>query len=426
MRSSFAAALVSMAALSCGGGSAAQGKVEGGAPDAGGEKTVEWIEAGEAGKAGDATSQGDAPNDASSDADAMACQVCIPGVGTCAPTLPCTAASPCTRKAGGTTTMLTTILTLPVCATSNTARPMFNDGPPLTWTDPVNGDPRAACVYRPPGISAASTRPLVVFLHGGGGSADLVYDLTSLRSKAVTFDLSGDSARPGFVLVANQGRNLPDPNGAGPGARCDVYFRNVADPAANPDVRALDHEIDAQVALGGVDPTRIYVTGWSNGAFFGAEYTFFRHTHPTPGGNRIAAAAVYAGGDPFQAISATEPQCALLDIPKPAPPLYDIHRSCDSFVPCDLAQFTQFGRSPGYDVETWIARLQGPLGGMTTTKDVIISTTAALATACVPAAMCAQGPGGLNHSHWPDGVADGSGVDWEPDMLKFLGSYVSQ
>jgi predicted esterase len=301
---------------------------------------------------------------------------------------------------------------------------MFDDGPPMTWTDSVNGEARAACVFRPAGASSTSARPLVAFLHGGGSSADAVYNGTSLRSKAVSFNLSGDPARPGFVLVVDQGRNLPDPNGNGPGARRDFYFRDVATAADNPDVRALDHLIDAEVAIGGVDPTRIYVMGWSNGAFFAEQYAFYRHVQPTAGGNRIAAAAVYAGGDPFQAPRVSQPECALRDVP-PVPPFYEIHRSCDGMVACDAAHNSQFGLPPGYDVETWMQRVLGPLGG-TNVTDVIIDAMAATAMSCDDTASCTKTAGDANHIHWPDGVADGSGVDWEPKMLGFLMANVNR
>jgi len=38
----------------------------------------------------------------------------------------------------------------------------------------------------------------------------------------------------------------------------------------------------------GVDPARIYVSSWSNGARFAALYAFARHDEGTPGGHRVA------------------------------------------------------------------------------------------------------------------------------------------
>src|SRR5262249_45565813 len=150
------------------------------------------------------------------------------------------------------------------------------------------------------------------------GSADNVYDLTSLRAKA-------SRSRPfqnGFLLAAIQGRNLHYPNGNPDGAHHDVYYRSLASPSANPDFRNLHRFIDATVAAGGVDRQRIYVMGWSNGAFFGQEYAIARHDQPTPGGNRIAAAVAYAGADPFQSPRAeVVPACDLHGVPRSSLPI---------------------------------------------------------------------------------------------------------
>jgi len=293
---------------------------------------------------------------------------------------------------------------IPTCRTRpDGGRPMFDDGPPLQWSD--NGQLRAACVYKP----AGGNRSLVVFLHGSAGSADNVYDVTSLRSKA---------ADAGFVLVSEQGRVLPNPNGnLGTEERHDIYFRS---PASNPDYRNLDRLIDSLVADGGIDPRRIFLVGWSNGAFFSQQYGIARHATPTQGGNRVAAVVAYAGGDPFQNISATQsPTCAHASVPQTSLPIMIVHRTCDSAVGCDADQQNKFSNPPGYDRTAWVARLRGPLADANVTE-LLVDADGIQRTACTPMLLCGQLGGFINHVRWPDGVADMGGRDWEPQMLSFL------
>jgi dienelactone hydrolase len=225
-------------------------------------------------------------------------ETCDGTTGLCESSRLCSEANPCMNALVGLERRtVTEPLTLPTCRTTRAGRPIFDDGPPRTWT--TDGITRAACVYTPPSATTATPRPLVVYLHGSGGNAAAIYDSASLRSKAETFDLAGDGIA-GFVLAAHQGRNQENENGNPPASRHDVYFRGFEGSVANADARSLDTMIDDLVATGTVDPTRIYVTGWSNGAFFGQEYALFRRRTPTPGGHRIAAVVAFDGGDPFQ------------------------------------------------------------------------------------------------------------------------------
>jgi hypothetical protein len=137
--------------------------------------------------------------------DAPICTTCDPNVGLCAPAPICSPLAPCTIGSNE--------ITLPDCMTTASGRPVYDDAPALMWNDAVTGEQRAACVFHPTGASPASLRPLVMFFHNPDGSADTVYNATSLRTKATSFVLSGDPTRPGFVLVADQGRNLHAVNG---------------------------------------------------------------------------------------------------------------------------------------------------------------------------------------------------------------------
>jgi len=339
-------------------------------------------------------------------------EICDGMTGLCESSALCSEANPCMNALVGLERRtLTEPLTVPVCRTSRMGRPAFDDGPPRTWM--TDGVVRAACVYSPPTATVATPRPLLVYLHGSGGNAAAIYDSTSLRSKAETFDLAGDGIG-GFVLAAHQGRNQENENGNPPASRHDVYFRRFEGAVDNADARSLDTMIDELVATGTVDPRRIYLTGWSNGAFFGQEYALFRRRTPTPGGHHIAAVVAFDGGDPFQSPRRDLVGCELDALPAGPLPVMLIHRAC-SIVGCDAAQSMALGLQPGFDVTAWAARLEGELGA--TVVDRIIERDGTIGDCD---ASCAMMTALLQHIYWPDGVADRSGVDHEPEMLSFL------
>jgi poly(3-hydroxybutyrate) depolymerase len=155
------------------------------------------------------------------------------------------------------------------------------------WTDSVDGQQRAACVFTPTGASAASPRPLLIWLGGTGQGAGDVYHTTSLRTKAPSYDLTGDSSRPGFFLIADQPRNIylasPPHQENEWGSERDWFYRDLSTATRSADLRAVDRLIDDFVATGAVDPKRIYMTGYSNGAFTGMLYTIARYSTPDAG-----------------------------------------------------------------------------------------------------------------------------------------------
>jgi S-formylglutathione hydrolase FrmB len=111
-------------------------------------------------------------SDSGASIDAGTCDRCDGRTGLCAATPTCSAAN----------------LTAPDCKTHNAARPSFDDGPPRKWT--AAGVERAACLFAP---VVSKPLPLVIYLHGATGSADAIYDATSLRQKAPSYDLTGES-----------------------------------------------------------------------------------------------------------------------------------------------------------------------------------------------------------------------------------------
>jgi len=112
------------------------------------------------------------------------------------------------------------------------------------------GRKRTFLVHKPLLTGPAPRRPLVVVLHGGGGTGRAVAQLTGFSALA-------DSA--GFVVVYpyavnghwNDGRNVPQ-------------FRSQRENVN--DVGFIAALIDSLVEKLNVDPKRVYATGMSNGA----------------------------------------------------------------------------------------------------------------------------------------------------------------
>jgi poly(3-hydroxybutyrate) depolymerase len=346
---------------------------------------------------------------------------CDPSTGLAAALSACSATDPCAGPGGPP---ITTPIDVPLCRTSDSSRLVFDDGPPEQWLG-SRGEVRYSCVFRPSGASRQSPRPLVIFFHGAFGAASAVYDNTSLRARAPTYLLSGDPARPGFFLVSVQGRNLHWPaSDSRDGRHHDIYYRDLKSPSTNPDLENADHIIDSFVASGAVDATRVYVMGWSNGGFFAQLYGIGRHEVPTPGRHHVAAVAVYSAADPFNNIQIGEsPPCRLNPYPHSRVPILLIGRACD-LVPCDEAQFEGLAAqgvtlAPGFVVQTWVSELATLVGDSLVTSLTVTGDGKMIST-CTAAAFCQSSLAILNHLHWPDGISDGSGMDYEPMMLDFL------
>jgi poly(3-hydroxybutyrate) depolymerase len=367
----------------------------------------------------DATDEitGDAPLDADLDVvhGPLACApACNPQTGTCGPLQTCTTTNPCSVTDGD----ITDSITMPSCRTTAAGRTAFDDGAPLTWTGAA-GNPRAACIHIPSTATASAKVPLVIFLHGSHGSADDLYNYTSLRNKAQSFVL--ETGRTGFAVASMQGRNLHWLGSNPAGSHHDNLFRDLGAPSTNPDVADLDHLIDTLVAGGTINPARVYVMGWSNGAFFAQLYAIARYTVATPGGNHVAAVVAFAGADPFADATGNDTSCRLATYPRSTVPVLLIHRACDALVPCSESQAIKHGVVSGYAIEPWIAQLEASAGvDDPNVIDMIFDGQGGLVANCTAAALCTQAIGTLNHLRWPDGVADGSGLDREPALLTFL------
>ncbi|MDE1152431.1 MAG: PHB depolymerase family esterase [Micavibrio sp.] len=120
----------------------------------------------------------------------------------------------------------------------------------------VGDDSRAYYVHVPDSLKGKKNLPVVMVLHGGGGSAENARKMTGMDETA---------DRNGFIAV------YPEGSGGGflasklhtwnAGLCCGASSRKKID-----DVTYLSQVIDALIAGYGADPARIYATGHSNGA----------------------------------------------------------------------------------------------------------------------------------------------------------------
>jgi len=343
---------------------------------------------------------------------------CLEGVGLAEPSPVCSVEAPCDRLLGTYALLdppveqITRPSTQPTCSTSarglSFGRPMYADDEPGEWMDP-DGVARYWCEARPAASGASPPYPLVIWVPGSGGYAGSVYDETSLRGKI------DEPAGYPFVLISIQPRNLHWPiDDPQEGTKSETYHRDLGPASTNPDIAFMDHLIDSRLAEGDIDPARIYLMGWSNGARFAALYGLSRHEVATPGGNHVAAVANFSGGDPFATPWYEETGCAYRPYPTSSLPFLLISRTCD-VVACNEA--TDLGVVPGNVASLWVAALQDEIGAEVSWLRIDASGVAR--NICAPAALCDRTQAFLNHISWPDGVRDG-GQDHEPTMLRFL------
>ena len=303
--------------------------------------------------------------------------------------------------------------------TVTTCFPGITVGP---WLDGT-GTPRFACLYEPRSASASQPLPLVVYLHPSLFTADTIPFATNLLELLETADVSGDPARPGFILLAPQGRATthfyPAPDDQGTG--WDNWYRQL-DPSGGPrvvagrvypqnvDAATIDHFVAQELATGRVDANRIYVTGWSNGSAMGFLYALARP--------QVAALAVYSAPNPYRAFDDPCPQTPVWGAPRSAAemrvfnrrlPTYHVHNDCDIAGICPNGE---------------LLRTQLEALGIGVT-DVIIDAAQLPVAACFDA--CGTNPdadmssadnplgfttGTANHGRWP--------LLWTEAMLAFF------
>ena len=184
----------------------------------------------------------------------------------------------------------------------------------LRW----GGLDRTFSVRVPQRADTARAMPVIILLHGRGGSGQRFLERTRLARVA-------DSA--GFLLVAPDGTG--DPRGWDTGfARGDGVD----------DVGFINTLIDALAARHDIDQTRVYVVGYSNGGVLA-------HRVAADLSHRIAAAAVYAGAIGARTLRGN---VSTIDPPRAPVPIMIIHGDADDVVPYDTTRGP--GRMGGYPV----------------------------------------------------------------------------
>ena len=289
---------------------------------------------------------------------------------------------------------------------------------PWNYSD---GNPRYACIYEPDSASATNRLPLLVFIHPSLVPAGSVR-ATNLLHYLDSANLSGNPPKPGFILLAPQGRKTthyyPFPDNRGYG--WDNWYRQF-NPTGdvsiggvtykeNVDAATIDEFIAQAIATGKVDTDRIYVTGWSNGAAMAYVYALNRP--------KIAAIAVYSAANPFGMLADPCPQKPVTTKPtdnsqirifNSGLPVMHLYNNCDVAGLC---------RSAGQ-----LASQLRPLG--VEVQDTIINSFMNRTDSCLDS--CGTDPNGdasmlsnplgatlglVNHARWPFG--------WTSEMLDFL------
>jgi dienelactone hydrolase len=192
-------------------------------------------------------------------------------------------------------------------------RPPCRGAQVLEWKD-AEGSPRYACVVAPPGVETRAPLPLVVFFHGPDDDPSAVHKTTALPRSAASFDMTGDPAHRGFIVLAPQGRHL---HGGKRGSVFDAAYTG----ADNVDVAMVDHFVGELDKRGLVDHRRVYALGASYGGHMAATYAMMR-------ADKVAAFGAYAADAPSAAWS-----CG-----GPPPPGIVVYRACDGFISCEAVE----------------------------------------------------------------------------------------
>ncbi len=250
-------------------------------------------------------------------------------------------------------------------------RPPCRGAQVVEWRD-SNGSPRYACIFTPPGVETRAPLPLLIFFHGPADSPTAIDKKTGLRKQAASFNLTGDPAHTGFIILAPQGRAIKL-------GRHGSIFDTEYTGADNVDVTAVDHFVAQLENKGLVDKRRIYTIGASYGGHMAATYAMMR-------ADRIAAFATYAADAPS----------ADWSCPGPPPPAMLTYRACDGFISCEA-------------VERWIRARDAEHAE---TGSLRLDEAGREEPNCTPRNKCTPKKAEINHQRWPK--------NREADILRFF------
>jgi predicted esterase len=282
-----------------------------------------------------------------------------------------------------------------------------------------NGTPRQACFWDNAAATTQQPLPLLIYLQASFAPLDTQIGKTGLVAARLVADLSGDAAKRGFLLLAPLPRytrhHYPLPNGFSLGF--DVWYRQFGTSArsvdgisypVNVDFATLDHYIAQVVASQRVDPKRIYLLGYSNGASTAIEYAQNRAS--------IAAAAVYSAPDPYaflddpcpqQPVATAPASTAELQVARRDAPIFHLHRDCDVYGSCPNAQ--RLGaRIAGSGSALWLEQIIDRDQQPVSVCDAACGSSADGS----PWNLKARTTGTNSHNHWPD--------LWDSRLLGYL------
>lgn len=307
----------------------------------------------------DAPSEAGTPRDAGRGKDASAPAPVASAAPSAAPRAPTEGS--CVAAEGLPDTEIKRTLGRPACRSSDV----------LEWKD-ATGAPRYACVVSPPGVETRAPLPLVIYFHAEDEDPSGVDKHTGLRKLGARFDMTGDPAHTGFIVLAPQGRRL---HAGKAGNAFDADYTGED----NVDLATVDHFVAALDARNLVDKRRVYALGSSNGGHMAATYAMMR-------ADRVAAFATYGSDAPR----------ASWTCPGPPPPALFVYRACDQIAPCDA-------------VERWI-RAREAISAVT--QGLRLGGANGDEPSCALNKKCTAIVGTANHRRWPKGR--------EEDIVRFL------
>ncbi len=280
------------------------------------------------------------------------------------------------------------------------------DGPAKSFVD-ASGVSRYYCQFRPTGGTAK--KPLILWFHGGSGSADNLYSATQLRSKAETQKIH---------LVSVQSRNLQvDLARLKDGHHFDSWWWDFKAPTKNLDMSAIDDLIQLLAAAGDVDTSRIYLVGWSEGGMLSQLYGFARFDTASVYGHKVAAVGIYSASSPFHRKYENEADCSPDLQFKSKLPIYTISRSCD-LIACNQQHqdslWSQNSFADVINIQKWKDILSTTIENNQVVH-TLLDKNGTTVSACTTS--CTLNQATINHLTWP--------LASEDQMLTFLLSHSS-